>query len=142
MYFYEEQNHYYVILYLLWMAFWLCFFLVAPWLKTSTLDQHAMDQRKRKITIQGIFTSFFMLQRYTYVVDLQVLLRFNSLLCVSLAVFIHVSLPVCGFQVAAWMCWLIWIALVISGIIRAVRNRRLRTGKADKANFAEADPTA
>ncbi|XP_011443429.1 uncharacterized protein LOC128178839 [Crassostrea angulata] len=45
-------------------------------------------------------------------------------------------------EVAAWMCWLIWIALVISGIIRAVRNRRLRTGKADKANFAEADPTA
>lgn len=83
-----------------------------------------------------------MLQRYTYVVDLQVLLRFYSLLCVSLAVFFHVSLPVCGFQVAAWMCWLIWIALVISGIIRAVRNRRLRTGKADKANFAEADPTA
>lgn len=68
------------------------FFLVALWLKTSTLDQHAMDQRRRKITIQGIFTSFFMLQRYTYVVDLQVLLRFNSLLCVSFTVFIHVSI--------------------------------------------------
>lgn len=37
---------------------------VALWLKTSTLDQHAMDQRRRKITIQGIFTSFFMLQRW------------------------------------------------------------------------------
>ena len=33
-------------------------------------------------------------------------------------------------QVAAWLCWLLWVALVASGIIRAIRNRRLRTGKA------------
>lgn len=50
-----------------WHSDYGMFFLVVPWLKTSTLDQHAMDQRRRKIMIQGIFTSFFMLQRYSYI---------------------------------------------------------------------------
>jgi hypothetical protein len=43
------------------------------------------------------------------------------------------------------MCWLIWIALVVSGIIRAIRNRRERANKGksdDKKGFAEVNPTA
>ncbi|KAK3093605.1 hypothetical protein FSP39_018024 [Pinctada imbricata] len=50
-------------------------------------------------------------------------------------------------QLAGWICFLLWAALVVSNIVRAVRNRKMRGAgtdatTSDKTNIGNVEPTA